>query len=107
MADLATPGIPAGQEQWFEPVKSDEAWWNGLDGKVKRVMSTAGEIECLKDPIEEFSMTRLKPNVKDFSWQVEKNGLHIDFLCDFQVKEGGKGEPYRNVISWLTDTYMG
>lgn len=107
MADLATPGIPTGQEQWFEPIKSDEAWWHGLDGKVKRVMSTAGEVECLKDPIEEFSMSRLKPNVKDFSWLVEKNGVHIDFLCDFQVKQGGKGEAYGKVISWLNDTFQG
>lgn len=107
MADLATPGIPSGQEQWFEPVKSDEAWWHGLDGKVKRVMSTVGEVECLKDPIEDFAMNRLKPNVKDFSWLVEKNGLHIDFLCDFQVKEGGRSEPYRKVVDWVKDTFQG
>lgn len=107
MAGLVTPGVPPGQEQWFEPIKSDETWWHGLDGKVRRVMCTIGEVECLKDPIEEFSMTRLKPNVKDFSWLVEKNGVHIDFLCDFQVREGGRGEPYWRVISWLTDTFQG
>lgn len=105
MADLATPGIPAGKEEWFEPTQTDEGWWQGLDGKVRRVMSTAGEVECLKDPIEEFSMTRLKPNVKDFTWLVEKNGVHIDFLCDFMVGEGGKSEAYKAVVSWLVDTF--
>lgn len=105
MADQATPGVPPGRKQWFEPIRTDETWWNGLDNVVKRILSTTGEVECLKDPIEDFTKTRLTPNVSQLKWLVDKKGTHEDFLWDFAVGEGGRGQTYWEIVAWLAECF--
>lgn len=102
---VSARGIEPGQEPWFEPMASDVEWWRGLGGLVTRMMSTVGEVECLRDPIEEFAKTRLEPNVQDLTCLVEKNGVHTDFLCDIAVGEGGQNHAYLDVVSWLQDAF--
>lgn len=102
---VSARGIEPGQEPWFEPMASDVEWWRGLGGLVTRMMSTVGEVECLRDPIEEFAKTRLGPNVGDLTCLVEKNGVHTDFLCDIAVGEGRNNAAHRDVVLWLQDTF--
>lgn len=102
---VSARGIEPGQEPWFEPMASDVEWWRGLGGLVTRMMNTVGEVECLKDPIEEFARTRLGPNVQDLTCLVEKNGVHTDFLCDIAVGQGRDNPAYLDVVSWLQDTF--
>ncbi|THH12492.1 hypothetical protein EW146_g7644 [Bondarzewia mesenterica] len=106
LADLVRPGIRPEQRAYFEPCAADDAWWTGLDIVFSRIMNTAGEVECLRDPIVQLGET-LKNHVKDTTTVVEKNGVHEDVLKDFGVGRGEKSDAYKLDINWLCETFKG
>ena len=106
LAELVRPGVTPETRAHFEPIAADESWWAGLDGVFPRILSTAGGVECLRDPILAFGET-LRKHVKDTTVVLEKNGVHEDVLRDFGVGQGEKSEAYKLDIEWLSDTFKG
>ncbi|THH09143.1 hypothetical protein EW146_g8773 [Bondarzewia mesenterica] len=104
LADLVRPGIKPEQRSYFEPRAADETWWKGLDNVFPRILNTAGEVECLRDPIVQFGEI-LKKHVADTTNVLEKGALHEDVLRDFAAGQGKESATYRLDIEWISETF--
>lgn len=97
--------ITPGTAPFFEPLDASEGWWNGLSKVTERVMSTVGEVECLRDPIVAFNENVLEVQIGDAQMVVEENGVHIDMLVDFGCGQGGRSKSYEAVMDWLVESF--
>ncbi len=66
-----------------------------------RILITAGEYECIVDPIQRTAEA-IAEEVKDTTVFVLPGGVHEDFIEAFASGEGGRGDDYKVVVSWLS-----
>ena len=97
------PGIAPALRYYFEPCTVPQDWWKGLRSVFPRVLVTAGEYEI---PVDQIQMTAaaIAEEVRDTSVFVLPGGVHEDFMNAFASGEGGSGDDYKLVVSWLSTT---
>ena len=66
-------------------------WLNGVDGCVKRVLISAGGVECLRDEIVKYK-DRFEEHHKDVTFILQTNGNHDDPYWDFATSGNDLGE---------------
>ena len=102
-ADIVRPGIVPELHNHLEPGIAPRDWWKGLGRVFPRVLITAGEHECIVDPIEKTGAV-IAEEVKDTTVFVLPGGIHEDFIEAFGSGEGGSGDDYKLVVSWLSES---
>jgi acetyl esterase/lipase len=85
----------------FEPGVAPRGWWKGLGRVFPRVLITAGEFEGCVDHIEKTAAA-IAEEVQDTTVFVLTGGVHEDFIDAFASGEGGRGDDYKIVVSWLS-----
>jgi acetyl esterase/lipase len=100
-ADTVRPGIVPALHDHLEPGIAPDGWWKGLGRVFPRVLITAGEYECIVDSIQRTGAV-VAEEVKDTKVFVLPGGVHDDFIEAFASGEGGEGDDYKLVVSWLS-----
>jgi acetyl esterase/lipase len=111
--------VPAEQLPWvtFSPQaitkaglepKTTETWWHGVSDLCSRFLITAGDLECLRDDIVEFSGL-LEKQAKPDSVRlvVQRNGIHIDPVLSFGTGDGERNDLVPISVAWLAACYRG
>ena len=102
-ADIVRQGIVPELHNHLEPGIAPRGWWKGLGRVFPRVLITAGEHEGIVDPIQKTGAV-IAEEVKDTTVFVLPGGIHEDFIDAFAVGEGGSGDDYKLVASWLSES---
>ena len=100
-ADIVRQGIVPALHNHLEPGIAPRDWWKGLGRIFPRVLITAGEYEGIVDPVQKFGAV-IAEEVKDTTVFVLPGGVHEDFIDAFASGEGGRGDDYKLVVSWLS-----
>lgn len=100
-ADIARQGIVPALHNYIEPGIAPRDWWKGLKRVFPRVLITAGEYECIVDSVQKIGAV-IAEEVKDTTVFVLPGGVHEDFIDAFASGEGGRGDDYKLVVSWLS-----
>ncbi len=100
-ADIVRQGIVPALHYHLEPGIAPHGWWEGLGRMFPRVLTTAGEYECIVDQIQRTA-DAIAEEVKDTTVFALPGGIHEDFIEAFASGEGGKGDDYNVVVSWLS-----
>lgn len=103
LADAVRPGITRALHHHLEPGLAPRGWWAGLERVYPRVLVTAGEHEAPVDQIR-TAAAAIGEEVRDTTVFVLPGGVHEDFIEAFGSGEGGRGEDYKLVVSWLSET---
>jgi acetyl esterase/lipase len=101
--DIARQGIVPELHNYLEPGIAPRDWWKGMGRVFPRVLITAGEYEGIVDPIEETGAV-IAEEVKDTTVFVLPGGVHEDFIEAFVAGEGERGDDYKLVVSWLSES---
>jgi acetyl esterase/lipase len=88
---------------YLEPNSSPPMWLNGVDRCVKRVLISAGEVECLRDEIIKYHRDRFEEHHKDVTFILQANGIHDDPYWDFATHEKDLGELTPQILDWLDE----
>ena len=100
-ADVVRPGIAPALRNHLEPGIAPRSWWKGLGRVFLHVLITAGEYEGAIDPIQKTGAV-IAEEVKDTTIFVLPGGVHEDFIGAFAAGEGGGGDDYKLVVSWMS-----
>ncbi len=100
-ADIVREGIVPELHHHLEPGIAPRGWWKGLGRIFPRVLITAGEYEGIVDPIQRTAAV-IAEEVKDTTVFILPGGVHEDFIEAFGSGEGGRGDDYKIVVSWLS-----
>jgi acetyl esterase/lipase len=103
LSDVVRPGVTPALRSYFEPCLAPRGWWIGLGRVFPRVLVTAGEYEMPLDQIQAFAAA-IEEEVRDTTVFVLPGGVHEDFIDAFVSGEGGRGDDYKQVVSWLSKT---
>jgi acetyl esterase/lipase len=101
LSDTVRPGITPALRYYVEPVLAPRGWWSGLGRVFPHVLVTAGEYEMPLDQIQSCA-TAISEEVQDTTVFVLPGGVHEDFIDAFAAGEGGRGDDYKRVVSWLS-----
>jgi acetyl esterase/lipase len=99
--NIVRQGIVPALHNHLEPGIAPGGWWKGLGGVFSRVLITAGEHEGIVDPIQRTGAV-IAEEVKDTTVFVLPGGVHEDFIGAFAAGEGGRGDDYKLIVSWLS-----
>jgi len=102
-SDTVQLSISPALRYYIEPRLAPRGWWTGLGRVFLRVLVTAGEYEMPLDHIE-ASAAAISEEVRDTTVFVLPGGVHEDFMNAFASGEGGRGDDYKLVVSWLSET---
>ncbi|KAI0060633.1 alpha/beta-hydrolase [Artomyces pyxidatus] len=105
LAAQVTAGVQDTHRKYVEAYVAPDAWWDGLDGLVRRVFVSAGELECPRDPIVKFCDGPLRAHVPDTVLVVEQNGVHEDMIMSFGAGEGAQSAEYWKLVKWLSESF--
>jgi len=97
LRDAPNEAIP-----YLEPNSTPPMWLNGVDRCVKRVLISAGGVECLRDEIIRYQ-DRFREHHKDVTFILQANGIHDDPLWDFMTHEKDLGELTPQILDWLDE----
>ena len=104
LADAVRPGVTPALRCHFEPSLAPRDWWAGLGRIFPRVLVTAGEYEMPIDQIQATAAS-ISEEVRDTTVFVLPGGVHEDFIDAFASGEGGRGDDYKLVVSWLSKIF--
>ena len=99
--DIVRQGIVPALHNHIEPGIAPCGWWKGLGQVFPSVLITAGEYEGSVDPIQKTGAV-IAEEVKDMMMFVLPRGVHEDFIDVFASDEGGGGDDYKLIVSWLS-----
>jgi len=102
-SDAVQLSISPALRYYIEPRLVPRGWWTGLRRVFLQVLVTAGEYEMPLDHIE-VSAAAISEEVQDTTVFVLPGGVHKDFMNAFASGEGGRGDDYKLVVSWLSET---
>jgi acetyl esterase/lipase len=102
-ADAVQPGVTHALRYHFEPGLAPRDWWTGFGRVFSRVLVTAGEHEMPIDQIQAIAAV-ITEEEQDTSVFVLPGGVHDDFIDAFASGEGGRGDDYKLVVSWVSKT---
>ena len=85
---------------YLEPNSAPSMWLDGVDRQVKRVLISAGGVECLRDEIIKYQ-NRFKKHHKDVTFILQANGVHNDPHWDFVTNEKDLGELTPQILDWV------
>jgi len=100
-ADIIRQVVVPALHHHLEPGIAPHGWWKGLGRVFPRVLITAGEYEGSVDQIQRTAEA-IAEEVKDTTLFVLPGGVHEDFIQAFVSGEGGRGDDYKLVVSWLS-----
>ncbi|KAG6896778.1 hypothetical protein C0992_006128 [Termitomyces sp. T32_za158] len=92
--------VPDSLRVYLEMSKVPDAWFQGIDKFVSRILVTAGEVECLRDDIIQVSY-KLSQNHSNVKLIVQENGVHNDPFYDFFAGEKNLGDLTPKILDWL------
>ena len=95
-------GEPKEARPYLEANSAPQIWLSGVDRCVRRILVTAGGVECLRDEIIKYQET-LKEHHKDVTFILQANGIHNDPHCDFETGEKDLGELTPQILDWFND----
>ncbi|KAL0952537.1 hypothetical protein HGRIS_006796 [Hohenbuehelia grisea] len=103
---LVLVDVPVAQRGYVEAVHAPEAWFDGMERVVERVLITAGGAECLRDDIVRFG-EMLKKHHPKVDLVVQNRGVHNDMFMDFLagLPEDQLGELTPMFIQWFAEGY--
>ena len=87
---------------YLEPNSAPPMWLEGVDRWVKRVLISAGGVECLRDEIIKYQ-EKMQEHHKDVSFFLQANGIHNDPHWDFVTHERDLGELTPRILDWLDE----
>jgi len=87
---------------YLEPNSAPQTWLSGIDVCVKRVLISAGDVECMRDEIVKYQAT-FKEHHKDVTFILQANGVHDDPFWDFATQEKELGELTPRILDWLDE----
>lgn len=87
---------------YLEPNSAPPMWLSGVDRRVKRVLISAGGVECLRDEIIKYQ-ERFQEHHKDVTFVLQANGIHDDPYWDFATHEKDLGELTPQILDWLDE----
>jgi len=102
-SDTIQQCIPPALRYYIGPRLAPRGWWTGLGRVFPRVLVTAGEHEMPLDHIQACAAA-ISEEVRDTTVFVLPGGVHEDFMNAFASGEGGRGDDYKLVVSWLSET---
>ena len=85
---------------YLEPNSAPPKWLEGVDGLVKRVLISAGGVECLRDEIIKYQ-DRIQEHHRDVTFILQANGIHDDPHWDFMTNEKDLGELTPQILDWF------
>jgi acetyl esterase/lipase len=88
---------------YLEPNSSPPMWLDGADRCVKRVLISAGGVECLCDEIIKYYQERIHEHHEDVTFVLQANGVHDDPYWDFATQEKDLGELTPRILDWLDE----
>jgi len=94
--------VPKESIPYLEPNSAPPKWLSGVDQCVRRVLVSAGGVECLRDEIIKYQDT-LKEHHKDVTFILQSNGIHNDPYWDFATQEKDLGELTPRILDWLDE----
>ncbi|RDB17507.1 putative steryl acetyl hydrolase mug81 [Hypsizygus marmoreus] len=96
-------GVPETQVAYLEPLKAPEAWFDGMDRVVERVLITGGDAECLRDSIVRLAEQIEKQYGKEgaVTFVLQKFAVHNDPFLDFMLPGMTVGELTPLIVEWL------
>ena len=97
LRDVPKEAIP-----YVEANSAPPMWLNGVDRCVKRVLISAGGVECLRDEIIRYQ-DRFREHHKDVTFILQANGVHNDPHLDFMTHEKDLGELTPQILDWLDE----
>jgi len=103
LSDIVQPGVTPALRHHVEPGLAPRGWWADLERVSPRVLITAGEHEALIDQID-AAAAAITECVQDTTVFVLPGGLHEDFIGAFGSGEGGRGDDYKLVVSWVSES---
>ncbi|KAG6901553.1 hypothetical protein C0995_010610 [Termitomyces sp. Mi166 len=92
--------VPDSLHVYLETSKVPDTWFKGVDKLVRRILITAGGVECLRDDIIQVS-DKLSKNHNEVRLIVQKNGVHNDPFYDFLAGETNLGDLTPKILAWL------
>lgn len=95
LRDTSKEAVP-----FLEPNSAPPMWLSGIDRLVKRVLISAGGVECLRDEIIKYQES-FKEHHKDVIFILQANGVHNDPHWDFMTQEKDLGELTPQILDWL------
>ncbi|KAI0258603.1 Alpha/Beta hydrolase protein [Gloeopeniophorella convolvens] len=98
------PGVTPALRAHVEPLEAPKGWWTGAERVVKRFVVFGGENEGIFDQILEMAEV-LKAETKDVTMVAEPGAVHEDMINRFSSGEGGQDGGYKDLLSWLLDTF--
>ena len=87
---------------YLEPNSAPPMWLYGVDRWVKRVLISAGGVECLRDEIVKYQ-DGIQEHHKDVTFVLQANGIHNDPYWDFTTHEKDLGELTPRILDWLDE----
>ena len=97
LRDVPKEAIP-----YLNPNRAPAMWLSGVDRYVKRVLITAGGVECLRDEIIKYQDS-FKEHHKDVTFILQENGIHNDPHWDFATQEKDLGKLTPQILDWLDE----
>ena len=95
-------GAPKEAVPYLEPNSAPTMWLDGIDRWVKRVLISAGDLECLRDEIVKYQ-EEFRKHHEDVMFILQANGIHNDPFWDFATHEKGLGELTPRILDWLDE----
>ncbi|THH13466.1 hypothetical protein EW146_g6762 [Bondarzewia mesenterica] len=82
-SDISTDQGLARDGLYTEPLDASDEWWKGMATKVARnIFLSAGEHECMRDPITGLAENWKRVEGLDITFIVEEKGIHDSPLMD-------------------------
>jgi len=102
-SDTIQQCIPPALRCYIGPRLAPRGWWTGLGRVFPRVLVTAGEHKVPTGHIQACAAA-ISEEVRDTTVFVLPEGVHENFMNAFASGEGGRGDDYKLVVSWLLET---
>lgn len=96
-------GVPESATPYLEANEAPKSWLKDLHKCTKRILITAGDVEVLRDEIIKYSKT-VEKHLKDTTTIVQDNGVHIDTMADFIVKDD-TAPLTSDILNWLDASF--
>ncbi|KAJ7079976.1 Alpha/Beta hydrolase protein [Mycena belliarum] len=92
--------VPPEHRAFMEAARAPDAWFDGVERLVERVLVTAGGAECLRDDIVVFGEAFKRHHARA-ELVVQPDGLHEDPMLDFVLNEKKVGSVTPLLVEWL------
>ncbi|KAF8626654.1 hypothetical protein AX15_004745 [Amanita polypyramis BW_CC] len=101
---LLSEGSPEKYTPYIQALRAPDAWFEGIDHIVDRLLITTGDIDLLRDTIVEFK-GMIERHHPDVGFILQEHGVHDGPLFDFVSKNPDVSKTTGGILEWYTSGY--